>query len=119
MFSRLAANWRLSAVGLAALASSSLWTGMASAAVHSKDCFEPDYVLVATEEDIQIDCQTRHSVVVNGTFPGPPVELHENRTTWIRVYNNMDEQNFTMVRAFLLLCAREKKRARKHSFLLA
>lgn len=59
--------------------------------------FEPDYVLVATEEEINVDCTTRRSVVVNGTFPGPTVELAENQTTWIRVYNNIPDQNFTMV----------------------
>lgn len=71
-------------------------TGLTEAALHD-DCFTPDYVLEATEEDVRIDCQTRRSVVINGTFPGPPIHLKENQTTWIRVYNRMPDQNFTMV----------------------
>lgn len=79
------------------LAVATSWMGFAQAAVHG-DCFQPDYVLEATEEDIKIDCTTRRSVVVNGTFPGPEIYLRENQTTWIRVYNRMPDQNFTMVR---------------------
>lgn len=73
-----------------------LLAGVAQATTHD-GCFEPDYVLVATEEEIKVDCTTRRSVVINGTFPGPPLELHENQTTWIRVYNRIPEQNFTLV----------------------
>lgn len=72
-------------------------TDSTEAAVHG-DCFQPDYVLEVTEEDIRVDCQTRRSVVINGTFPGPPIHLQEDQTTWIRVYNRIPDQNFTMVR---------------------
>ncbi|KAM4061159.1 multicopper oxidase domain-containing protein [Hirsutella rhossiliensis] len=58
--------------------------------------FQPDYVLVASEDDITINCESRHSVTVNGTSPGPPLYLTEGQTTWIRVYNRMLEQNLTM-----------------------
>lgn len=73
-----------------------LLSGIAQATTHD-GCFAPDYVLVATEEEIKVDCTTRRSVVINGTFPGPPLELHENQTTWIRVYNRVPEQNLTVV----------------------
>lgn len=59
--------------------------------------FQPDYVLEAGEANITINCQSRHSVVVNGTSPGPPLYLEEGKVTWIRVWNRMPEQNLTMV----------------------
>ncbi|EXJ62697.1 L-ascorbate oxidase [Cladophialophora yegresii CBS 114405] len=56
----------------------------------------PDYVLVATARNITINCQTRYSVVFNGTSPGPPLFLRENYTTWVRVYNRIDHENLTV-----------------------
>lgn len=57
----------------------------------------PDYVLVATAADITINCQQRYSVIFNGTTPGPPLYLKENYTTWVRVYNNIENENLTVV----------------------
>lgn len=45
----------------------------------------PDYELVATARNITINCQTRWSVVFNGTSPGPTLYMKENYTTWVRV----------------------------------
>lgn len=59
--------------------------------------FEPEYVLFATEEDITINCETRRSVVFNGTSPGPPLHMQEGKTTWIRVYNYVADKNTTVV----------------------
>ncbi|KAG9253995.1 multicopper oxidase-domain-containing protein [Emericellopsis atlantica] len=73
-----------------------LFAATAAAVVHDHEHFTPDYTLFATEQDIQINCQTRRSIVVNGTSPGPTLDLHENQTTWIRVYNNIPDQNFTL-----------------------
>lgn len=58
---------------------------------------KPDYVLVATAANITINCQHRYSVIFNGTSPGPPLYLRENSTTWVRVYNNIEDQNLTVV----------------------
>ncbi|TLD31602.1 hypothetical protein PspLS_01825 [Pyricularia sp. CBS 133598] len=63
--------------------------------VHDRT-FKPDYVLVATAQNITINCQTRYSVVFNGTSPGPPLTFHENQTTWVRVYNRIKDQNVTV-----------------------
>lgn len=60
--------------------------------------FTPDYVLEASESNITINCESRHSVTINGTSPGPPLYLKEGKTAWVRVYNRMPEQNLTMVR---------------------
>jgi hypothetical protein len=74
-----------------------LFAAATAAVVHDNAHFVPDYTLFATEQDIQINCQTRRSVVVNGTFPAPTLDLYENQTTWIRVYNSIPDQNFTLV----------------------
>jgi hypothetical protein len=57
----------------------------------------PDYVLVATAENVTINCQTRYSVIFNGTTPGPALYMKENYTTWVRVYNQITDQNLTVV----------------------
>lgn len=59
--------------------------------------FTPDYVLVATAQNISINCHSHYSVVLNGTSPGPPLYMQEGRTTWVRVYNNIPDQNLTIV----------------------
>jgi hypothetical protein len=62
--------------------------------------FTPDEVLRVTLKDtFAVGCQTRASVLVNGTAPGPPIHLKPGKTTWVRVYNDMETQNFTMARA--------------------
>ncbi|KAF2092143.1 multicopper oxidase [Saccharata proteae CBS 121410] len=57
--------------------------------------FVPDHVLRMTYENISIGCQSRMSVVVNGTTPGPEIRLLAGKTSWIRVYNDMDNYNLT------------------------
>ncbi|KAK8088503.1 hypothetical protein PG997_003464 [Apiospora hydei] len=57
--------------------------------------WEPEYVLVATAQNITIDCESRYSVVFNGTSPGPVLHLQEGKTTWVRVYNQMTDKNIT------------------------
>jgi L-ascorbate oxidase len=64
-------------------------------AIHD-DSFRPDYILRATAQNITIDCESRYSVVINGTSPGPTIYLTEGRTTWIRVYNDILDQNLTV-----------------------
>lgn len=58
--------------------------------------FQPDYILRATAKNISIDCDSRYSVVLNGTSPGPPLYLREGWTTWVRVYNDIKDQNLTV-----------------------
>ncbi|KAG8627880.1 hypothetical protein KVT40_003753 [Elsinoe batatas] len=50
----------------------------------------------ATEKNIDIACEKRVSVVFNGTSPGPTLRLNEGKTTWIRVYNRLGDQNLTV-----------------------
>lgn len=59
--------------------------------------YTPDYVLSATAKNVTINCLSRYSVVFNDTLPGPPLHLKENYTTWVRVYNNIADQNLTVV----------------------
>lgn len=59
--------------------------------------FAPDYSLHITQQDISMACRSRSSAVVNGTIPGPVVTLQENKTSWVRVYNDMPSANLTMV----------------------
>ena len=71
-----------------------------SALLHTHNAsFSPDYMLRATAQNITIDCQSRYSVVFNGTSPGPPLYFEEGQTTWVRVYNDMSDQNLTTVRS--------------------
>lgn len=58
--------------------------------------FVPDYTLRVSVEYIFLNCQMRLSTLVNGSYPGPPIYLEPEQTTWIRVYNDA-EVNTTMV----------------------
>jgi L-ascorbate oxidase len=58
--------------------------------------FVPDEILRITEENVTIACESRLSVLVNGTSPGPALRLKPGKTTWIRVYNDMEHWNTTM-----------------------
>lgn len=68
----------------------------ASQAFHNSS-WQPEYVLIATKEVITQNCQTRKSVVFNGTSPGPTLHLMEGKTTWVRVYNRVPNKNLTVV----------------------
>lgn len=60
--------------------------------------FMPDYVLSVTEQPFTQSCITKSEVIlINGTSPGPELRLTEGNVYWIRVYNNMDNKNLTMV----------------------
>ncbi|KAF2731143.1 L-ascorbate oxidase [Polyplosphaeria fusca] len=81
----------------AALTLVTLWAGTVSAALKRHDAsFEPTYVLYATAGNVTIDCQSRYSVLLNGTTPGPPLYLEEGKTSWIRVYNEIPHNNLTV-----------------------
>jgi hypothetical protein len=76
---------------------------LATASTHNRRWqseYDPEYVLVATAQNITINCASRYSVVFNGTSPGPTIHFKENHTTWVRVINRIEDQNLTVVRVF-------------------
>lgn len=58
--------------------------------------YQPDQVLWATAGNVMIDCESRFSVLFNGTTPGPVLYLEEGKTTWVRVYNHIPNENLTV-----------------------
>ncbi len=69
----------------------------ADTVIHDKS-FTPDAILrVSSEERKQSCVPTKEILVVNGTSPGPELRLPEGKTVWIRVYNDIHDQNITMV----------------------
>lgn len=81
-----------------------LISGLAVAAqghlVRHDTTFVPDYTLRVTAQDYSQACLERYSVLVNGSSPGPELRLQEDKVTWIRVYNDMEDANVTMVLIF-------------------
>ncbi|KHN94048.1 uncharacterized protein MAM_08057 [Metarhizium album ARSEF 1941] len=69
---------------------------LAELQVHDAATFQPDYVLQASLVPLEVNCNTRPSVALNGTSPGPTLFLTEGKTTWIRVYNGIPDQNLTV-----------------------
>jgi FtsP/CotA-like multicopper oxidase with cupredoxin domain len=66
--------------------------------VTHNETFVPDAVLRVTAANISQSCYpSKHTVLANGTSPGPELRIKEGITYWIRVYNDMDDQNLTMV----------------------
>ncbi|KAK1836757.1 laccase-like protein [Podospora conica] len=66
----------------------------AQVTVHD-DSFIPDHILRVTY-DTNVGCQSRKSVLVNGSLPGPAVHIPAGSQSWIRVYNDIPDQNLTM-----------------------
>jgi FtsP/CotA-like multicopper oxidase with cupredoxin domain len=80
-----------------------VWSApVASELIRHDSSWSPDTTLYATAANITIDCQSRYSVLLNGTSPGPTLYLEEGKTTWIRVYNQILDQNITVVRVSTL-----------------
>ncbi len=59
--------------------------------------FIPDHVLRVSAKNISVACEKRYSAVINGTSPGPELRLPPGQVSWIRVYNDMPDNNLTMV----------------------
>lgn len=60
--------------------------------------FSPDFILNVTEKPFTQSCISKPAVIlINGTSPGPEIRLAEGKIYWIRVFNDMDNQNLTMV----------------------
>ncbi|KAI9893126.1 MAG: hypothetical protein M1814_000674 [Vezdaea aestivalis] len=62
----------------------------------SPTSFKPDIVLQVNVRNVSQACLNRYTAVVNGSTPGPQIELTEGLTTWIRVYNDIPTENTTM-----------------------
>jgi hypothetical protein len=74
-----------------------------TAPVRHDASFSPDYSRRVTQRPFSQSCITKLDVIlVNGTSPGPEIRLLEGNVYWIRVYNDMDNQNLTMVPYSLL-----------------
>jgi hypothetical protein len=87
---------------LSALAVGLIKAAYAKTVVHDGN-FIPDAILRVTSGNRNQSCVPEKEILlVNGTSPGPELRLTEGKTYWIRVYNDMVDQNFTMVSS---LCA--------------
>jgi len=65
---------------------------------HTHDAgFKPDFYLSVTYQNHSVACEHRMSALINGTSPGPALRLPAGKTSWVRVCNNMDEFNTTIV----------------------
>lgn len=65
-------------------------------AIHD-DSFTPDHILRVTYAEVSTGCEKRMSVVTNGTIPGPALHILPGAISWVRVFNDMEDQNLTMV----------------------
>ncbi|KAK4643207.1 Ascorbate oxidase (AO)-like protein [Podospora bellae-mahoneyi] len=80
---------------------SSLWLGswlpaaLAEMVTHDHN-FHPDHILRVTEAQVPLSCESRTDILVNGTSPGPALHILPGTSSWIRVYNDMPDQNLTM-----------------------
>lgn len=93
---------RVSLASIAVLLTSICTTALAVYSCEHNETFVPDAILRITAENITQSCLPSKSVVlVNGTTPGPELRLTEGQTYWIRVYNDMPDQNLTMVSKLL------------------
>lgn len=68
----------------------------AGTTVHD-DSFKPDAVLHVTAQNIKLGGIQRFTTLVNGSVPGPELRIPEGEVAWIRVYNDMEDANLTMV----------------------
>lgn len=104
MFSNLAFVL-LPAVAASAIAAGATETNITHLHYHDSG-FTPDFYLRVTYENHTVACQHRMSVLVNGTSPGPPLRLPPGKTSWVRVCNDMDAYNTTMVAQTLAMTCR-------------
>lgn len=75
------------------------WLALLASAliVRHDETFSPDHILRITNDNIDIACDQHLSVIVNGSTPGPAIRLAPGTASWIRVYNDIEDQNLTMV----------------------
>lgn len=77
-----------------------LATAIQGSLVLHDNSFQPDHVLRVTAQDYNQACIERYSVLVNGSSPGPELRIQEDKVSWVRVYNDMEDSNVTMVRSW-------------------
>ena len=81
-----------------------LYSSTSGKVVLHDSSFLPHATLRVTKQEVTQSCITKPGVVlVNGTSPGPEIRLIEGQVFWIRVYNDIDNDNLTMVLAFQFL----------------
>ena len=72
--------------------------------VHDEN-FVPDAILHVSSGETKQSCvPSKEILLVNGTSPGPELRFKEGKTVWIRVYNDIPNENLTMVSLVLILC---------------
>ena len=67
-----------------------------AATVHD-DSFIPDALLRITAQNVSLGGIQKLATMVNGSIPGPELRVPEDGAAWIRVFNDMNDQNLTMV----------------------
>jgi len=65
--------------------------------------FVPEFILRATAQNVSQACIDRLFVLLNGTSPGPELRLRPGITSWIRVYNDIPDQNLTVVSRAMMI----------------
>jgi len=80
-------------------------TSLASAAIEvHNETFIPDAVIRVSSAETKQSCVNEKEVIlINGTSPGPEIRLEEGKTFWIRVHNDLEHENLTMVSLFWYL----------------
>ncbi|KFG82524.1 putative laccase [Metarhizium anisopliae] len=64
---------------------------------HTHDeSFTPDAVLTVTRQNMSIAGVNKFATLVNDSIPGPALHMPENEVFWVRVYNNIEDDNLTM-----------------------
>lgn len=58
--------------------------------------WHPNAILRISKGFLAGDCTFRPSVIINGTSPGPELRFRERQRVWIRVYNDLPDQNTTL-----------------------
>ncbi|KAK7743086.1 hypothetical protein SLS62_010719 [Diatrype stigma] len=64
--------------------------------LHDASSFTPDAVLHISVRNISIGGINRYSTLINDSLPAPELRLPEGEVVWIRVYNDMTDQNTTI-----------------------
>lgn len=67
-----------------------------TATIHD-DSFAPDAVLRVTAQNVSVGGIHKLTTLANESIPGPELRVPENETAWIRVFNDMNDKNLTMV----------------------
>lgn len=79
-------------------ATSALFAGATALQAYVHDStFTPDIVLSVTRRNVSVAGIERYSTLINNSLPAPVLTIPEDQVMWIRVYNDMNDANVTMV----------------------